>query len=291
MNAISYLPAAPTPASGIAPVITTEAAQSGPAESDDPLRYISASRLKCWQTCRRQFYFRYIERVHTPMAQALFVGQQVHEILRVWNWARWKDEPCDTEELHQVFDEQWQKEVADNDIAWKDDDDQAKAKAQAWSLLETYFAQPSVDPQEKPEGVEVRVECDLLLPGAPPLLGIIDLVRPGGRIVDYKTAARTPDPDLTAHQHQTQLACYALLYRESTGQRETGFELHHLIKTKQPKIMVITLDPMSVDMERELYALIRDYLSGIDDERWIPSPGQHCGWCDHLDRCRGFRVS
>ena len=268
------------------------AAQSVPkgSQSNDPLRYISASRLKCWQTCRRQFYFRYIECVQTPMAQALFVGQQGHEILRVWNWARWKDEPCDTEELHHVFDEQWQKEVDDNDIAWKGDADQAKVKAQAWSLLETYFAKPSVDPQEKPEGVEVRVECDLELPGAPPLLGIIDLVRPGGRIVDYKTAARTPDSDMAVHQHQTQLACYALLYRESTGQRETGFELHHLIKTKQPKLIVTTLDPMSASLERELYALIRDYLSGIDEERWIPSPGQHCSWCDHFDRCRGFTV-
>lgn len=273
-----------------APAPVASPAASAEVTDNDPLRYISASRLKCWQTCRRQFYYRYIERVQTPMVQALFVGQQVHEILRVWNWARWKHEACDTEELHQVFDGQWQKEVADNDIAWKNSEDQAKAKAQAWSLLETYFAQPSVDPLEKPEGVEVRVECDLDLPGAPPLVGIIDLVRPGGRIVDYKTCARKPDAELTAHQHQTQLACYALLYRSGTGHRETGFELHHLIKTKLPKIEVVTLDPMSADLERELYALIKDYLSGIDDERWIPSPGQHCSWCDHFDRCRGFSV-
>ena len=119
------------------------------ATENDPLRYISASRLKCWQTCRRQFFFRYVERVETPMAQTLFVGQQVHEVLRVWNWARWKDEPCDTEELHQVFDKQWQKEVDGNDIAWKPNDDQIKAKARAWSLLEAYFDKPSVDPKEK----------------------------------------------------------------------------------------------------------------------------------------------
>jgi len=281
MNAATTL--AVPPETGTLPSTKSTCSSDG---SNDPLRYISASRLKCWQTCRRQFYYRYIECVHTPMA--LFVGQQVHEILRVWNWARWKNEPCDTEELHQVFDEQWHKEVTANDIAWKDDDGEAKAKAQAWLLLETYFGKPSVVPKEKPEGVEVRVECDLDLPGAPPLLGIIDLVRPGGRIIDYKTCAKTPDAELTAHQHQTQLGCYALLYRASTGHRETGFELHHLVKLKQPKIVVTTLDPMSVALERELYTLIKDYLSGIDDERWIPSPGQHCSWCDHFDRCRGF---
>ena len=152
-------------------------------------------------------------------------------------------------------------------------------------MLETYFAQCPVAPDERPEGVEVQVECSLGA-GIPPLYGIIDLVRPGGRIVDYKSAARSPSEGMAEHQHATQLSCYALLYRSATGERETGFELHHLIKTKVPKVIISTYGPMSAAMESELFFLIDDYLEGIAREAWVPSPGQHCSWCDHLSLCR-----
>ena len=256
------------------------------------LKYLSASRLKCWQGCRRQFYFRYVERIRVPTAPALFIGTQVHEILRIWNWARWKEEPLTSAELRSRFDESWQSGLmADPTIAWEEATSSDVAREQSWAMLETYFAESPIHPEEKPEGVEVEVQCELADcdgRGLPPLKGIIDLVRPPGVIVDYKTAARTPDPGLAALQHETQLCCYALLYREATGERETGFELHHLIKTKQPKIIVTPLGPMNAAQESGLYRLIDDYLEGIGREAWIPSPGQHCGWCDHFERCRAW---
>jgi len=267
-----------------------------PIRDDDVLKYISASRLKTWQTCRRQFFFRYVERIETPTAPALFVGQQVHEILRIWNWARWKGEPLDREQLQAGLDESWANGLAEAGtpipIPWKKDGDEAKAKAQTWALLEAYFDEPPFDPAEKPEGVEVHVECGLG-PGAnanglPPLVGIIDLVRPGGKIIDFKTAARSPSPRIAALQHGTQLACYALLLRAATGETESGLELHHLIKTKVPKIIITKLGPMNPAQESHLFFLIDDYLEGIANERWVPSPGQHCAWCDYAVECRAM---
>ncbi|MCB1088993.1 MAG: PD-(D/E)XK nuclease family protein, partial [Verrucomicrobiae bacterium] len=67
---------------------------------------------------------------------------------------------------------------------------------------------------------------------------------------------------------------------------EEGFQLIHLIKTKQPKIEIHTFGPMTPAQEAQLFFLIDDYLDGIAAERWIPSPGQHCSWCDYADRCR-----
>ena len=118
------------------------------------------------------------------------------------------------------------------------------------------------------------------------MIGIIDLVRPGGKIIDFKTAARAPSSRMAALQHGTQLACYALLYREATGETESGLELHHLIKTKVPKIIIAKLGPMKPAQESHLFFLIDDYLEGIANERWVPSPGQHCAWCDYANRCR-----
>lgn len=260
---------------------------TGTGESSEPdlLRYLSASRLKCWQSCRRQFYYRYVERLVVPTAPALFIGRQIHEVLRLWNWAKWKEEPLSPEQLYAALTESWARDTAAEFIPWKKPEDEAVALEQSWSMLEAYFAQCPIAPDESPEGVEVQVECSLGA-GIPPLYGIIDLVRPPGRIIDYKSAARSPSEGMAAHQHATQLSCYALLYRSATGERESGFELHHLIKTKQPKVIISTYGPMSAAMESELFFLIDDYLEGIAREAWVPSPGQHCAWCDHLQLCR-----
>jgi hypothetical protein len=258
-----------------------------PSTGPDLLAYLSASRLKCWQTCRRQFYYRYVERIVVPTAPALFIGRQIHAVLCRWNWAKWKEEALTREQLREFLFDHWEKEAAAEPIPvpWKKPGDEAIARDQSWSMLETYFEQCPVAPEEKPEGVEVEVECSLG-DGIPPLYGIIDLVRPGGRIVDYKSAARASSDGMAAQQHATQLACYALLYRSATGELETGFELHTLVKTKEPKVIVSTYGPMSAAMESELFFLIDDYLEGIGREAWIPSPGQHCAWCDHLIACR-----
>lgn len=256
-----------------------------PGRNGDVLKYISASRLKCWQGCRRQFYYRYVERIETPTAPALFLGQAVHELLRLHNWSYWRDDPHDPEKLRRELLDWWEREAPAARVAWKKPEDESKAREQAWSLFETYLEQQPADLAGKPEGVEVRVDCDLGR-GLPPLVGFLDLVRSPGIIIDYKTAARSPDGSMATIQHVTQLCCYALAYREATGQTESGFELHYLIKTKQPKVVVHSLDPMTPAQEAGLFFLIDDYLDGIAAERWIPSPGQHCSWCDHADRCR-----
>ena len=284
------IPATPATAAATAP--TSDRPASDLRVLPDPVdkemgvfEYLSASRLKCWQGCRRQFYYRHIERIETPTAPALFLGQAVHELLRLHNWSCWKDEPLEREKLRVELDQWWEREEPVARVRWKTSEEEATTREQAWSLFEAYLEQPPIDAPGKPEGVEVRVDCDLGR-GIPPLVGIIDLVRSPGVIIDYKTSARSPDPAMAAHQHATQLSCYALLFREATGRAETGFELHYLIKTKQPKIAVHRLDPMTPAQEAELLFLIDDYLDGIAAERWIPSPGQHCAWCDYADRCR-----
>ncbi len=171
-------------------------------------------------------------------------------------------------------------------MVWNSPEEEAKEKAGALSILLHYLAQTPIPHEEKPEAVEVRVERDLDAHGLPPLVGIIDLVRAGGRIVDFKTSARSPDASLAAHQNEIQLACYALLYREATGSTESGFELHHLVKTKEPKLVVTPMSPMQPDQIRRLVRIMESYVSGIEKEDYVPSPGLHCSYCDYYAQCR-----
>jgi len=252
----------------------------------DPLEYISASRLKSFHTCRLQWYFRYIEQIPSKVTPALLVGKVVHAVLQAWNLARWRGEDTSLERMELIFDASWIHGCEEEGMLWDTPEQEAKEKAGALSILRHYLTHTPIPEEEKPQAVEVRVERDLDAHGLPPLVGIIDLVRAGGKIVDFKTSARSPDSFMATHQNEIQLSCYALLYREATGQEESGFELHHLVKTKEPKLIVTPMSPMTADQTRRLVRIMESYVRGIEAEDYVPSPGMHCSWCDYYSQCR-----
>ena len=135
----------------------------------------------------------------------------------------------------------------------------------------------------------MRVEADLSEHGLPSLIGVLDLVRPGGRIVDFKTSAATPTAALAIHRNETQLTLYGLLYRASTGKRESALELHHLVKTKEPKLVITTMGPVTEAQEAKLYRSIESFVAGVEREDYVPSPGLQCAACEYFGECSGGR--
>ena len=242
---------------------------------------VSASRLSTWQRCRLQFYFRYVAGITKPPSPALHVGSTVHSVLQAWNLARWRKNTLDTEALKAVFDQAW---MAQEAIDWEEGEDAARQSA--WAVLETYFCYTPIPADERPEGVEVSVEADLASHGLPRLIGVLDLVRAGGRIVDFKTSARSPDPEMVVHSHETQTTAYAVLYREATGNEESGIELHHLIKTKVPKLVVTELETADENQITRLFHIMEDYVNGLEHKSFVPAPGLQCSSCEYLAECR-----
>ena len=242
---------------------------------------VSASRLSCWLGCRLKFYFRYVLQLPKSPSPALHVGSVVHTVLQHWNLDRWRRQPFETKRMKEVFDTRWPDQ---GKINW--DGEEEADKKQAWSLLETYFIESPIKANERPEAVEVAVEADLSRYGLPTLRGILDLVRAGGRIVDFKTCGQTPTPEKAAHQHEVQTSSYAVLYRDSTGQQEQGIELHHLVKLKTPKFVLTTLPPMNEGQRVRLFKMMESYQEGLAREDFIPSPGIQCMGCEFFNECR-----
>lgn len=258
-------------------------------ERGDHLKYISATRLKTWRECPLKWYFRYIEKLPAKTSPALLTGKVIHAVLHAWNLARWRDDDTTVPAMRQVFETCWREQCEKDDMFRDTPELEAKEKSKAWSVLEYYFENGPIPPGEKPEAVEVKVERDLLAHGLPPLVGIIDLVRSGGRIVDFKSTARTPDPVMVQHTNEIQLGCYALLYREATGNIESGFEIHSMVKTKQPKLVVTPMAPLQPEQIRQLVRIMESYVRGVEAAEYLPSPGMHCQWCDYFKQCRKWR--
>ena len=183
-----------------------------------------------------------------------------------------------------LFGSQWTASADVAKIRW--DGHEESERSAAWSALEHYFRATPIRPDEKPEAVEVRVEADLSRHGLPTLIGVLDLVRSGGRIVDFKVVSKSPSQENLPHLHEVQLTAYSLLYRDATGRCETALELHHLVKTKLPKLIVSRLPPASQSQHHRLFRQIESYQAGVERRHFVPSPGLQCASCEFITECR-----
>jgi putative RecB family exonuclease len=251
-------------------------------------RTVSASRLGLWLNCRLKFYFRYVLQLRKVTTAAMHAGITVHAVLQQWNLGRWRREPFATERFKQLFEAKWQSPRDEAGIPWENGEEETE-RAAAWRALEHYFTETPIRDAEKPEAVEVAAEADLSAQGLPTIIGVLDLVRAGGRIVDFKLVGKTPDPELLPHLHELQLTIYSLLYRDATGRKESGLELHHLVRTKQPKLILTSLPPATEQQHTRLFRLIESYQGGLAREDFVPSPGFGCASCEFLAECRAWQ--
>ncbi len=248
---------------------------------------VSASRLNTWLQCRLKFHLRYVAGVPKPPTAALHVGKTVHAVLEQWNLARWRNAPLDADAIPAVFEQAWTAQMAEAPVAWGEDE--AESKSNALAVIQTYLHDTPIPVDEKPEGVEVAVEMDLTSHGLPTLVGVLDLVRAGGRIVDFKTTGRTPSPEMVRHTTEVQTTGYALLYREATGKRESGIELHHLVKLKTPKLVVTEAAPATDQQITRLFHMIDAYVDDLDRRDPVPAPGLQCASCEFFNECRAWK--
>ena len=267
---------------------TTIAPAADKPRSLDELRAtVSASRLNTWLSCRLKFYFRYVLGLTKPRTPALYVGHTVHGVLKLWNQARWRRQVLTPDDLKQRFDQLWLSDQRTAPVKW-DDGEEPGEQQTAWSLLDLYFRESPIPPNELPEAVEVSAEADLTRHGLPKLIGILDLVRAGGRIVDYKTVGQTPSNEKAIHSNEVQLSGYAVLYRANTGKTEGGRDLHQLVKTKTPKLVVTQQGPMTQPQQTRLFRQMESYAEGLARQDFVPSPGMQCSMCSHLVECKSW---
>lgn len=264
--------------------LSVNAAEYGETEIISGLQQtVSASRLSLFLQCRLKFYFRYVLRLPKNKTPSLHVGNAVHAVLRAWNKARWVQQPLTLKQAHDAYAAAW----ADNregPVDWEPGEEEDE-KSTGWRLIDTYLRESHVPAALKPDAVEVPVEADLHQHGLPRLIGVLDLVQQK-EVIDYKTTSSTPNPEKVAHTHEIQTSAYAVLYRHNTGDIESGLQLHHLVKLKNPKIVITHLPPMTSSQQTRLFRQMEAYLKGLDRRDFIPSPGMPCSSCEFFNKCR-----
>ena len=259
--------------------------------------YISPSRLALFLKCPLAWKLRYIDGVRSPTSPALFVGKVVHAGLESWYRHRMLGLELGAGTLRAWIADFWGQSAADENMAFESVAQETALQAQAIELVGTYLAQVPAD-EPRPLAVEATLEAPLIDPNSGenlgiPLLGVADLIlgpATSARICDFKTSSKAAPPhEIT---HELQLTSYAWLFRQTTGQSESGLEIRSLIKTRSPKVEAHAYPARTGRHFARLFSVIREYLDALDSGRHNFRPGGGCAMCDFREsHCRDWTGS
>ncbi len=266
-------------------MIDLQTLPSAPTRSGGVWDYISASRLNLWLRCPLAFKLHYVDGIRTPTTPSLFLGKVVHHGLEVLYRHRQLGIAITADDVVEKMLSTWGGEAETDGMQFRDQSEETALQEKAVALVRAYIAHvPDDEPQ--PLAVETSLECPLVDPATGEdlgisLLGIVDLIIDDGAgpvITDFKTAASASVPLEIAHE--IQLSCYAFLFRNMTGQQESGLEIRSLIKTKTPKIAFHRYAARDGRHFRRLFAVIRAYLDDLNQQRFLYRPTWGCSMCE-----------
>lgn len=248
----------------------------------------SPSSLRCYETCPKQYHFRYVEkrRVDVESIEA-FLGKRVHEILeRLYQFVADGRVPSLERVLfryHTNWDERFDAErirIVRSGIPPE------QYRRQGARCIENHYRRHYPFDAETTLEVEKRIQFPLDAAGDYRLRGVIDRLaraRDGVlEIQDYKTGQRVPRQD--ALDRDPQLALYELGIREMLG--ETGeirlvwfYLLSNQVRVSQRK-------PDELEELRESTKATIDRIRC--ETGWETRTGPLCDWCEFREVCPAF---
>ena len=115
------------------------------------------------------------------------------------------------------------------------------------------------------------------------LEGIIDLIEKDDVIVEFKTSARSMDPE--SLNDYLQLTAYSYAYRTLFGREPKTLKVINFVKAKTPKMVVIETSREKSDYERFFY-IAREVLKGINSGLFLPKQSFMCKDCEYEGLCK-----
>jgi RecB family exonuclease len=245
---------------------------------------LSATRVKMYLTCPRQFRYKYVEEIPGDLTGALAFGQVIHQVLRnIGQWSLSHGEPLNESVALYEFSRLWEEIVYRESPRFKDDEEMVSYSALAKLILigfiEAHREKPLPILLEYPFEIPLKDEGsgrEYLIRG---IIDRVDQVEDGLVIVDYKTGKRKPSQKQLSED--VQLTIYALAAQRLFKQQVKQVVYYHLRDQ--------TTFPVLLEEER-LQTLLLETLPqvacGIEERRFAPCSGYWCRFCDYRELCR-----
>jgi RecB family exonuclease len=224
--------------------------------------------------CAAKWWFRYGAGLPDPKAGALVRGSVVHKLAEFWFRQRLAGNTLELDALAEPFEAIWDQQV--EGAQFIPDEPAEVVKKQAATLARKYLDEAA--PEINVVSLEQKVSGDI---AGVPVIGWIDMLDAGGRIIDLKTAKAKPSGIEPGYAFQ--LATYRQLEPRSNGKAR----LDTVVATKMPQLVTISYEVSVQDqlLTQSLYPLVRE---GIREGLYFPNRASNlCSrkYCNFADAC------
>jgi len=245
------------------------------------LEHLSPTRMQTWERCRRQWGFKYLDRLPDPGAPSAAVGTFAHETLERF-YALDADARTHAA-LRRCAGEVWDDWAGDGAHAaagWPDlgTPEDAAARRKAWKAVESIFA---VEDPARQQITHREHEINAELAGVP-FKGVIDRADARGRIVDYKTGKPLLEP------HRDQVALYWLAWWKESEDKWPPPPPMVMYLGEKPFTTVDLGVVRHAEKVLERWKEAADGIRGVDAASGAEleaSPGYWCRWCPGVGSC------
>ncbi len=248
-------------------------------------QHLSHTQISCLLACPRKYYYRYIERIKTPMTPSLLMGGAYHAGVERNFVAKVKTgHDLEVPEVLEAYDREWNQRLSAEAMDWQEKSP-GEVKDSGARLLALYME--TMAPFVMP--AEVERQFSVSIPGVEgwTIDGRIDLITSDGTIVDHKTSGKAKSQgDIDT---ELQFSCYAAAIFADPMLEEVTCEFHTAIDKAKPEVQRLQTTRNREDVEWYLN-LARDCLSQIRAGVFPPNPtGFLCSpkWCGYWSKCKG----
>jgi hypothetical protein len=235
---------------------------------------LSPSQANCYLMCSAKWWFKYGLGLPDPKGGSFVRGLAVHKVIETWYKATMTGATPDIEDMREPYEDAW--DALSTEASFSADDDINELKRQGAQLLRRYLE--DVAPHIHPAALEQHVTGEI---GGVKVQGYIDILDVDGRIIDVKTAAKSPSGVDASYAFQ--LATYRQICPGANGK----VRLDTLVATKTPKVVTTEYEVTPADqlMTHNLYPRVRE---GIREGLYLPNRGCNlCSrkYCNFADAC------
>jgi CRISPR/Cas system-associated exonuclease Cas4 (RecB family) len=243
---------------------------------------ISASRLKMYLTCPRQFKYAYVDELPKVLTGALAFGLTVHRTLHELHLqSAAMESELDVDYALDMFDYLWRESLKRDQPTFKTADEVEAYWTLADDILRRYVTTYKDAPA--PLVLEFPFEMAWFDPSGEEyqLCGVIDRLDESAQglvVVDFKSGKRKPKADGIGSD--LQLLLYAFAVEQVLGQPVQQVALLHLRDGT-----VLQAAPSSEAMNRLLDEVLPNVVQDIQQQRFAPRYGYRCRYCDFKAVC------
>lgn len=239
---------------------------------------LSATRIKQYLTCPRQYRYVYVERLPVTLTPQLVFGKAIHQVLQQLHiWYLENDALPGQDEAFTQFMELWREALrVGQPIFTEKSGTPEQFETIAGPIIGNFLRRYGSLP---PLAVEFAFELewrDHVLCG---IIDRIEVADTGLVVVDFKTGKAKPT--IASLNNDLQLTIYAYAVEQVFSVPVERVVFHHLRSDAE---MPTTRD--AGDFRHLLEAVLPSVVSGIEAGMFPPSYGFHCNWCDFRERCQ-----